>query len=184
MTKHESPLSTEEELRIAEFALGTLQGQERRAFEERLEREARLRTALAEWQERLMPLDENADLTDPPDRLLGDIEAKIDSLGPRQATTVRADSGTWREIHPGVAVKLLYRDGASGGKSLLLRLEPGATLPAHDHSSVEECMIIEGDMVIGDLHLSTGDYHMIEAGTRHQDVTSEGGGLAFIRYAA
>ncbi len=45
-------------------------------------------------------------------------------------------------------------------------------------------MIIEGDMIIGGLQLHAGDYHMVEAGTRHQDVTSEGGGLVFIRHAA
>ncbi|WP_282605455.1 cupin domain-containing protein [Pelagibius sp. Alg239-R121] len=191
MSKRDIPAYNELDRLASEFVLGTLHSDDRAGFLIKLDEDPQLRELVAQWEDRLALLEDRLAATvdgsrdsEPAHSLWGRIESQIDALGPRKASTVRAESGNWREIGPGVEWKLLHLDKESGEKSLLLKLAPGAIYPAHEHSSVEECMIIEGDMIIGDLQLYSGDYHVVQPGTRHEDVTSQNGGLVFIRHAA
>lgn len=168
----------------SEYVLGTLSAGARADFAARMEADPRLRTLVAQWEERLVGLIEEDGFVEPPVTLWRNIEDRIDGLEPDGTTTLRAGAGRWKAIGPGVECKLLYSDKDSGARSLLMRLAPGATYPAHDHASLEECMIIEGDMIVGDLQLYAGDYHAVQAGTRHEEVTSQNGCLVFLRYAA
>lgn len=94
-------------------------------------------------------------------------------------TTLRAQEGDWQPLAKGVQRKTLFRDAS--GSSFLIKLSAGASLPAHDHSAYEECLVLEGDIGIGDLRLTTGDFHVAAPGARHGFVTSQGGGLMYIR---
>lgn len=172
------------ELLASEYVLGTLEGQTRAGFISRLARDPDLRALVAVWEERLSGLNADVGMAEPPAELWQKIERQIDKSGPPGTLTLRADAGRWKTIGPGVECKLLYSDKASGARSLMMRLAPGAVYPAHDHSSLEECVIVEGDMIVGDLQLRAGDYHAVQAGTRHAEVTSQNGGVVFLRYAA
>lgn len=65
------------EARIAEYALGTLAGAEREAFEAELARDAELRRAVAAWMERLQPLADSVAPVAPPPALRDRILARI-----------------------------------------------------------------------------------------------------------
>lgn len=80
------------ELDIAagEFALGTLDGDERRAFLRRLARDPAAVAAVQAWQERLAPLALSIDEVAPPPGLFAGIERMIDSGAPRAANDNRA----------------------------------------------------------------------------------------------
>ena len=78
---------------------------------------------------------------------------------------------------------MLHVDRAQRTRSFLLRLDPGATLPGHDHPGDEECMVLEGEMIIAGLRLGPGDYHLGRRGLPHGAISSPGGGLIFIRGA-
>jgi len=54
--------------------------------------------------------------------------------------TVRSSDGTWLPLTADVSYKILDDDGAM--QSLLLRLGPGATVPAHDHADDEVCLVL------------------------------------------
>lgn len=169
---------------VSEYVLGTLDGKARMEFVKRLENDPGLGALVGAWEERLSGLNAGAGLAEPPEGLWQKIESKIDASEPSGTLTLRADAGRWRTIGPGVECKLLYSDKSSGARSMMMRLAPGAIYPAHDHTSLEECVIVEGDMIIGDLQLHAGDYHVVQAGTRHSEVTSQNGGVVFLRYAA
>jgi quercetin dioxygenase-like cupin family protein len=97
--------------------------------------------------------------------------------------TVRARDGAWETLAPDVAFKLLEDDGTM--QAFLLRLGPGARLPAHDHPQSEElCVVIEGSVALGDIEVSAGDYHVAFAGSTHGEVVSATGALLFIRTAS
>ncbi len=123
----------------------------------------------------------------PPDRIAA---VKMRVLERVQATarllentlTIYAKLGEWTPVAPGVSAKKLYADAS--GYSFLLRLEPGATLPAHPHDGDEECMVVEGEACIGDLNIVVGDYHLARRGSRHADMVSPTGALLFIRRQA
>lgn len=93
--------------------------------------------------------------------------------------TIRGVEGIWLPLLPGISMKLLREDVST--RSYLLRMAPGATLPAHGHSHEEECMVLEGDVRLGDVHVHAGDYHLARSGLPHGDVHTDGGCLLFLR---
>lgn len=99
-----------------------------------------------------------------------------------QHTTVRNGPEGWRRFMEGVYFKPLREDG--GTLTYLLRMEPGAVVPAHRHAADEECLVLEGDLHIeGELVLRPGDYHLARAGRLHAAVRTEAGALLFLRGA-
>lgn len=93
--------------------------------------------------------------------------------------TIRSDEGGWHLVRPKVQMKVLRRD--SDTVSFLLRLEAGGEIPAHDHQIEEECMVLEGEVTIGELTLSAGDYHLAHRGQPHGKLWSSRGALLFLR---
>jgi quercetin dioxygenase-like cupin family protein len=90
-------------------------------------------------------------------------------------TVVREGGEGWRALKlPGVSVKVLRRDGDTGGSTTLVRLAPGARVPAHDHPAGEEVFVLEGDVRIGAERLTAGDYLYTPPRVIHA-ASSEGG---------
>jgi len=94
---------------------------------------------------------------------------------PQNTRTVRANEGRWFKGVPGVTVKPLSIDLVRDTATILLTLEPGARVPAHDHSGAEDSFVISGSCRIGESYLLKGDFHHADAGTRHDDVISDEG---------
>lgn len=99
----------------------------------------------------------------------------------RGAVTVRANEGEWRELAPGVTLKLLNGDAASGWMTAFIRMSPGSSLAAHSHALTEECLVVEGEILIGGHRVSAGDLHVAQAGTLHDAVRSPRGALMLVR---
>jgi anti-sigma-K factor RskA len=68
--------------RIAEYVLGTLAGDQRRAFEAELARDETLRRAVAAWNERLQPLADSVAPVAPPPALRARVLARIGGESP------------------------------------------------------------------------------------------------------
>jgi len=93
----------------------------------------------------------------------------------RDETFTRSVTTDWRPSKvPGVSVKVLRSDEASGESAALVRLEPGASFPAHDHPAGEEVYVLEGDVRIGRHQLKVGDYLYTPPDGKH-DAASTGG---------
>ncbi len=117
---------------------------------------------------------------EPRNRMRNKLFERIASEGSDDALlTVNADSDNWIQAAPGNQVKILREDAET--MSMLVRLEPGATFPAHSHPADEETFVIEGDTCFGDIPLTAGDYHLAPAGSVHGEVTTENGCLLLIR---
>ncbi|MEM6808249.1 MAG: cupin domain-containing protein [Pseudomonadota bacterium] len=93
--------------------------------------------------------------------------------------TVSGTSDDWIETSPGNQVKVLRSDDES--MSILVRLEPGTTFPAHYHPVEEETYVVEGETYFGDIHLKAGDYHVAPQGSSHGEVRTETGCVLLIR---
>lgn len=171
----------EAESLAGDYALGTLSGAELTEFEAMLAQDPALRRHVAAWERRLTPLATVLPEATPRPELWDAIEAALDAAGPHATVTVRSQEGEWRMLAPGAEIKLLMVDWNAGFQSFLLRLAPGCRLPAHDHADLEECLLLEGDMIIGDRRYTVGDYHAALPGSRHADLSSRNGGIVFIR---
>ena len=81
----------------------------------------------------------------------------------------------WENVAPGISVKMLAQDAASGMVSMLVRLVPGGSYPAHTHAGIEELHLLEGELWIDDRKLYAGDYNLGQPGGGDKRVWSETG---------
>ena len=81
----------------------------------------------------------------------------------------------WENVAPGISVQLLANDPEKHVVSMLVRLDPGASYPAHTHAGVEELHLLEGELWIDDRKLVPGDYNCGKPGEGDDRVWSETG---------
>ncbi len=96
-----------------------------------------------------------------------------------QLVTVRAQDAGWIALTPLIDILPLTRAGTV--YSFLLRMQAGAQLPAHDHPEAEECLVLRGEGIVGDVLLRAGDYQFAPKGTRHGIATTTRGVLLYVR---
>ena len=51
---------------------------------------------------------------------------------------------SWQPFRPGIEIHRLYGDGQQGPAAALLKYEPGATVPEHDHTGYEHIVVLSG----------------------------------------
>jgi anti-sigma factor ChrR (cupin superfamily) len=78
-------------------------------------------------------------------------EIAMDAVTPKTADThshlVRPDSMEWQKTRfPGCEAKTLLFDRATGLMTALMRFEPGAVLPDHEHVNIEQTYVLEGHL--------------------------------------
>ena len=64
-----------------------------------------------------------------------------------------------------------------------MRFAPGASVPDHGHALDEDCLVLQGEMFLGDILLRTGDYQLAPSGGSHFGETSDVGVLFFFHGA-
>lgn len=94
---------------------------------------------------------------------------------------VKANDLPWQPIrYPGCHVKTLFIDREQGLLTVLLKMDPGATLPDHEHALVEQTYVLEGRLVDTEgpeagLTVGPGEFVARPAGSRHAAWTPDGG---------
>lgn len=100
---------------------------------------------------------------------------------PAGTTTWRVADEGWISPAPGIEMKYIRRDEAEGRAELLVRLGPGAKVPAHVHVKEEQMVILEGECRLGTHVLRAGDTHIAPPGTWHPEITVEDGVVMLLR---
>lgn len=96
--------------------------------------------------------------------------------------TIDASDGDWQPFLDNVQIKVLHED--AGTMSYLLKLEPGACLPAHRHPADEECIVVEGSVRVGtQVEVGPGGYHLAHRGALHPTISTDTGATIFLRGA-
>jgi anti-sigma factor ChrR (cupin superfamily) len=81
----------------------------------------------------------------------------------------------WEQVAPGIECKLLATDTERHRVSMLVRLAPGASYPAHTHAGAEELHLLDGELWIEDRKLFPGDYNYGAPGAADERVWTETG---------
>jgi anti-sigma factor ChrR (cupin superfamily) len=81
----------------------------------------------------------------------------------------------WEQVAPGIECKLLATDTERHRVSMLVRLAPGASYPAHVHVDAEELHLLDGELWIDERKLVPGDYNYGGPGAGDDHVWSETG---------
>lgn len=78
---------------------------------------------------------------------------------PSELPAERWSEPDWEQVAPGIECKLLATDHERHRVSMLVRLAPGASYPAHTHAGVEELHLLDGELWIDARKLFPGDYN-------------------------
>jgi len=78
-----------------------------------------------------------------------------------------------RTKFPGIEMKVLYTDD-SGLSTILFRLAPGAEVPLHEHTALEQTYMIEGRLVDHEGECTPGNFVWRPGGSRHIARAPEG----------
>jgi anti-sigma factor ChrR (cupin superfamily) len=166
------------------YALGQLSAEEARAFEARLAAgDQACRSELAAVRSVVDDLAYGARPEPPPPRLRARLlerivaaePAVIDQGGLRLVRSGRFD---WEPaVAQGIEVKRLFEDSARRRVTMLVRLAPGASYPAHRHADVEELYLLEGEVFVSGVLMRAGDYCHSEADTVHDRIHTSSGCL-------
>ena len=166
------------------LVLGTLDGDERERARIRAIEDRAFAGVVAAWENRLAPL-ALGEAEPLPSGLFEKIEARIETSGVELpgTFTLRAGSGEWRQVSPGLRIKMLNEIESVGRQTFMAELQPGAEYTDHDHDQDEEIYMISGDLIIGGLVLEAGDFHVAKTGKHHPTHKSRTGCLCIISQA-
>jgi anti-sigma factor ChrR (cupin superfamily) len=115
------------------------------------------------------------------DALHARILARIQNEPPAGTFTNRAADMRWITVGPGVEVKVLRMDRERNDQTVLIRMQPGSVVVGHRHNQEEECLVLEGEVFIGNYRLGQGDMHIARPGAVHVPITTPSGALLMIR---
>ena len=74
---------------------------------------------------------------------------------------------------PGIRIKVLYSDD-SGITTALFRLDPGAVVPLHEHTALEQTYVLEGTLEDHEGVATPGQFVWRPAGNQHEAVAPNG----------
>ena len=109
------------------------------------------------------------------------IMARISADPPQRTYTVRANEGTWIPVGPGVELKVLRMDREANSQTVLFRMQPGSQIVPHPHNQEEECLVMEGEILVGEHRVGKGDMHIAMPGAKHPPILAPHGALLCIR---
>ena len=187
MTEYHATDETRE--RAALYALGLLDGEEKRAFERDLQGGSpacraeleRFRQVVGDLGFLVRPVAPRAGLRA---ELLARVYAEAGEPAPSapgpDLLFVRASEGVWQEVCAGVTAKVLFEDQAGARVTALVRMEPGSRYAPHRHTQAEELYVLDGTCLCGGQLLKTGDYHRAAADTVHSDTSTLTGCLVLL----
>ncbi|MEM7244765.1 MAG: cupin domain-containing protein [Acidobacteriota bacterium] len=199
--KVHATLDTEAAERAALHVLGALGPSEAVAYEEHLVACATCRTEVETLRRTVTILAEHAPQVEPPVGLRDRLLARLDD--PEPAAEDEPAVQAWRHWSPeravggelvlsatesgweatgteGVEARRLFVDPVAERVTMLIRMAPGSSYPAHRHGGPEECYVIEGDLDVGGTIMTAGSYQRLEEGSEHPDQSTENGCLLFI----
>ena len=99
-----------------------------------------------------------------------------ESLGDKASRFVNVDDLPWEDsIFDGVTFKTFLIDKESGIVTAYLKMEPGASLPDHEHMLIEQTYVMEGSLKCGEGECTAGNFVWRPAGSRHKAWAPDGG---------
>ena len=108
------------------------------------------------------------------DRKMVHTDIKPENPPERAARYVDVPKMPWEATKfPGIRIKVLYTDD-SGITTALFKLDPGAVVPLHEHSALEQTYVIEGTLEDHEGVCGPGQFVWRPAGNQHEAVAPNG----------
>ena len=108
-------------------------------------------------------------------------EARGASIDPNFTLVAQTEGAFEQTGIAGIEVRRLFVDSAADRATMLVRMAPGSSYPAHRHGGPEECFVLQGDLQVGrDTRMRAGDYQRADEGSEHPVQSTEQGCLLLI----
>ncbi len=163
-----------------EYVLGVLDHADRQAFSRLIATDAGVQHQVAAWTDRLTPILDRIAETPAPASVWQAIDASI-GAAPKDRMH---NEGGWLDMSPGITAKFLRVDPITGERTALYRLAAGAGFDPHHHDSAEECLVMEGAVLVGGKIYEAGDYVCEPAGSSHDRLSSTHGAMLLLHWCA
>jgi anti-sigma factor ChrR (cupin superfamily) len=96
-------------------------------------------------------------------------------LAPMSTRYIDADALPWIDtVYPGIEMKILFKDEQRGLMTALFRWQPGAELPMHEHTDIEQSFVLQGDLCDEEGVCGAGQFAWRPAGSAHRAWSTEG----------
>jgi quercetin dioxygenase-like cupin family protein len=115
------------------------------------------------------------------ERMRARILRRVREPAPEHTYTLRAAEGDWVRISATSEIMVVRRDWQTNNQSILMRLAAGAEIAAHSHTQEEECVVLEGEVMIGEHTFRAGDVHVALPGATHAGLKTRTGCVVYIR---
>ncbi len=103
------------------------------------------------------------------------LEEAHQALAAMSSRYVDIDRLPWKPTpFPGIDIKVLMEDPESGLQTTLTRMAPGAVLPIHEHTELEQSWVLAGRLVDEEGEATAGSYVWRPKGSRHTARAPEG----------
>jgi anti-sigma factor ChrR (cupin superfamily) len=89
------------------------------------------------------------------------------------------DEPDWEPLEPGVHIRHLYQTPNGGSAAALLRYQPGASIPHHEHLGHEHILVLDGAQSDENGHYPMGTFVVNRPASSHR-VASENGCVVLI----
>ncbi len=95
--------------------------------------------------------------------------------------TLRSGATPWEPTGiDGIEIRRLFVDRDRNQTTMMIRMAAGRSYPRHVHGGAEECLVLQGDLHVGDTVLHAGDYQRAAEGSLHGVQSTEQGCLLLI----
>ena len=103
------------------------------------------------------------------------LEEAHQALAALSSRYVDIDRLPWKPTpFPCIEIKVLMEDPESGLQTTLTRMAPGAVLPMHEHTELEQSWVLAGRLVDEEGEATAGSYVWRPKGSRHAARAPEG----------
>ena len=97
------------------------------------------------------------------------------AMKPSSTRYLDVDGLPWMDtFYDGIKMKILFKDEQRGVMTALFRWQPGARLPMHEHTDVEQSYVLEGSLCDFEGECKAGDYAWRPAGSKHDAWSPKG----------
>ena len=94
---------------------------------------------------------------------------------PMSTRYIDVDALPWiRTVYEGIELKILFQDRGRGLMTALFRWQPGAELPMHEHTDIEQSYILEGSLCDAEGACTGGNFAWRPAGSTHNAWSPDG----------
>jgi len=98
-----------------------------------------------------------------------------------QSQIIDVEALSWQQTDfEGIEMKVLYADKTSGASTIMFRLAPGAMVPLHEHTALEQTYVLAGSLRDDEGEVTAGNYVWRPGGNKH--IAHAPNGAVFISF--